>query len=783
MGLFRFDRNLRFIKQYSYKDGITDSFISSLLVDKNNNLWAATGNEIFRLDRNSDRFYSINTTGSFFQELTLHASFVSSDGTIYFPGNRGIISFNPQNLVSNPIAPPIFITSLISNNQNITNRMKRRAGASNRYSITLNPNENNISIRYTALNFIHALGNRYSIKMENIDEVWQDVGGRREAYYSNLTSGHYTFRLRAANNDGVWNPEEVILSIYVKSPFYQTAWAYAIYALLLFAAILLVVKWQRKKLKLESEIRIKQIEQDNLKELHDERMRMYASFSHELKTPLTLIMNPLQELGQKASFSREVKESLSKMKKNTGKMLSLVDKLMDVQKYEAGKSVLAKKSFDFSLFMAEIYESFREMAKKRKISFLIKNKLPSAVYLARLDQTEIEKVFLNLLSNAFKFTPSDGTVTMTIESVQENENQYLSIEIADTGKGFSEEDAKMIFEPFYQLGNDLHNQMSGTGIGLSLVRSIVMQHNGHIKVSSKEQVGSTFTVLLPDTEVQPVPDSAASSSEKLQKAHVLIKQTHSKNRKIILLIENESDILDYLDEKLSAGYVILRAENGKKALSILEEKTPDLIISDIMMPEMNGIMLCRYIKEHPNYHHIPVILLTGKSDELYQKEGFNVGADAYITKPFDIEFLKIRIRNLVENREKVKTAYSNTHLLENLGIDKAQYEDEFVIKYIDFVKANISKPDLNIVDIYEGMGMSRANFYRKVKKVTQLSPYDLIKLVRLDMAAKLLIESDRNISEITQMVGFSSRSFFSRIFRSEYGITPSEYQKRHKKEV
>ena len=784
MGLFRFDNNLRFMKQYSHEDGITDSYISSVIVDKDNNLWVATGNEIFRLNRQEDRFYSVNPTGSFFQELTLRSVSISSDGTLYFPGNKGVVAFNPQHLTHNPTVPPIYITSLKSNNQDVTHRIKiigrnvtRKTG---KYAITLKSNENNLTIKYTALNYIHSNGNKYSIKMEGVDELWHQVENRREAYYSNLRPGRYTFRLRASNNDGVRNPEETTLSVFVKPPVYRTGAAYALYTLILSVTLALIIQYRHKQRTLKQEIRIKQIEQDKLNELHAERMRMYANFSHELKTPLTLIMNPLQELTQTAVFSSDVKQSLQKMKKNTDKMLSLVANLMDVQKYEAGKIILNKKPFDFSLFMEEIYHSFEPVAKSRDIKFVLINELPATSYIVCLDETEIEKVFSNLLSNAFKFTPSNGAVTIKVQSVRENGNPCLSIQVSDTGNGFSEEEAKMIFEPFYQFGKDLHQQMSGTGIGLNLVRSIVLQHNGFIKVSSQEKIGSTFTVLLPDTETQSA-TSAAVLPEKVQETNTLIRTTIQKNRKTVLLVENDRDTLDYLEEKLSATYVILQAENGKKALAVIRQKTPDVVISDIMMPVMDGISLCHHLKNHPNYYHIPVILLTGKSEEFQQMEGFDAGADAYLTKPFDIKYLKVLIKNLVENREKIKAVYGNTHLLKNLGIDKSQYENEFVLKYIEFVKANISNPDLGLADIYRSLGMSRANFYRKVKEVTHLSAYDLIKYIRLDAVAKLLVESDKNISEITQITGFSSRTFLSRLFKSKYGLSPSEYQKKYRK--
>jgi signal transduction histidine kinase/CheY-like chemotaxis protein/ligand-binding sensor domain-containing protein/AraC-like DNA-binding protein len=773
LGLLQFDHEMQFIKHYGYENGMRDSFISALVVDNDNNLWVATGNDIFRLNRETNQFYSINITGSFSQAFTKNAAFVASDGTLYFPGNRGVISFNPQNWVSNPILPPVFITSLMSNNEDIRHRIEPKGN--NKYTITLRSNENNLTIGYVALNFIHSYGNRYRIRMDNIDEMWHDVAGRREAHYGNLRPGHYTFRIKASNNDGVWNPNETTLSIHIKPPFYQTAGAYAVYILLILTILYFIDRYRRRRIRLESEIRLKQMEQDNLTALHNERMRMYANFSHELKTPLTLIMNPLQELTQRAFFSQEVKDALQKMKKNTSKMLVLVERLMDIQKYEAKKVRCIKSTFNFSSFMEEIFESFQQTAKSREINFQIINKLPT-VYVASLDKTEIEKIFLNLLSNAFKFTPSGGTVTMTVQSVRETGNPYLQVEIADTGQGFSKEEAKMIFEPFYQLGNDLHKQLSGTGIGLSLVRSIVAQHEGLIKVSSQEQIGSTFTVLLPDTEKQPIDAVHAALSEKQQETNNLIEQQNEQAKKTILLAENETDILDYLEEKLSPFYTVLRAENGKQALSVIEQKMPDLVVSDIVMPEMNGIELSRYLKKHQKYSHIPIILLTGQSDENQKMKGFDVGADAYITKPFSIDFLKVRIKNLVENREKVKTVFNDARLFETLGIDKTQYKNEFILKCIEFVRANISNQDLNVTDIHNGLGISRTKLYRKLREATRLSPIDLIKHIRLDASVKLLAKSDKNMSEIAEIVGFSTHSVFTREFKKEYGVSPSEYR-------
>jgi signal transduction histidine kinase/ligand-binding sensor domain-containing protein/DNA-binding response OmpR family regulator len=789
MGLFKFDNHLKLIKHYGNDDGLSDSHISAVVIDRSNCLWVATGNEIFRLNRTDDKFYSLSPTGSPIQEFTIHSGTVSSDGTVYFPGNKGIVSFMPQNLAKNLVIPPVYITSLTTNNENVIDKMKvnnNEKKYTKNYSITLNSNQNNLSVGYTALNYIHSEGNKYMFMMENIDNTWHNVGNRREAYYSNLHPGDYTFRLKASNNEGIWNPAETILHIHVRPPGYKTWWAYTLYIFLLLTTLLLIVKYQHKKHKREQELRYKQIEQDKLNELHEERMRMYTNFSHELKTPLTLIMNPLEDLTRRVAFSPEVKQSLQKMKKNTDRMLLLVKNLMDIQKYEAGKNILNKTRFNFSAFIEDIYMSFERLAENRNITFLIKNELDRN-HTVFLDETEIEKVFFNLLSNAFKFTPSNGNVTITIQRLIQDDKNYLSVKIEDSGKGFSEAEAKVIFEPFYKFGEDLHRQMPGTGIGLCLVRSIIMQHHGFVKAESKNHAGSTFTILLPDTEVQTETNNNRSSryqvSGKVQATHDLLEKVNHKNKKIVLLVENDREILHYLEEQLATEYILLKAGNGKEALSVIKEKIPHIVISDIVMPVMNGIELCDKIKKHPNLCHIPVILLTGKSNEIQKKQGFDNGADDYITKPFNIALFQVRIKNLVENREKIKSVYGNIHLLKNLGIHESynENENEFLNKYIEFVKSNISNPDLEVSSIYQNLGMSRANFYRKVKDMTHLSPTDLIRNIRLDAGAKLLVESDKNISEIAQITGFVSRTYFTRSFKSEYGISPSEYKKANTK--
>lgn len=523
-GLFRLDSNLNLIQNYQKENGLSESYINSLSIDKNGDIWVVTGKELYKLNRPENKFELVKPVDSPTQEYSLYANnCVSNDGTLYFPGNQGILAINPQKVITNPNRPPVYVTSLLINSQEDPEGLptyQELLPLQYNNNITLKASQGNITIRYSALNFIHSEDNSYAYMMEGADHNWHNIGNRREAYYSNLSPGKYTFRVKAANNDGVWNPEEAVLHITVNPPFYKTWWAYSLYLCILSLIITLIVRWQHRKHEREREEKYRQLEQERMNELHEERMRMFTNFSHELRTPLTLIINPLNDLLQRVTFSPEVKDALQLIKKNTGRMLLLVNNLMDIQKYEAGKTILQKTRFNFSAFMNEMYRSFESVATNREITFRLENKLPESFFTC-YDEAEIEKVFFNLLSNAFKFTPSGGQITITIRQIAQNdceglpvfpedeasiliENSYLFIEITDTGKGFNQKDAEKIFEPFYRAKGDIHKQVSGTGIGLSLTRSIVQQHQGCIWAESIEGEGTHFMILLPDTEKQKV---------------------------------------------------------------------------------------------------------------------------------------------------------------------------------------------------------------------------------------------------------------------------------------
>lgn len=798
-GVYRFDKEINLQKHYYKDDGISASYISSLLLDKEQNLWVITGNELYRHDQETDKFTHVKFDNLPALEYTLFAGNVSKEGVIYLSGNKGILSFNPGKKLINTNRPEVFISSVHINNKADTTDVTKGEPPlyfENGRRIVLKSNQTNIVIQYTSPGFIHPQLTRYAYKLDGVDDDWVVVDNRREAFYSNLSPGKYTFRVKAGNNDGFWNAEETILRITVDPPLWKTWWACLIYIGILSAISWKFISFRWTRLKLENNLRFKQMEKERMEELHSERIRMFTNFSHELRTPLTLIINPLDDLLKYVAFSTEVKSGLQLIKKNTGRLILLVNNLMDIQKYEAGKMVLQKSRFDFSEFIHEIYEAFESVTANRSINLELHLDIPSCYYV-NYDRDEMEKVFFNLLSNAIKFTPSGGTVTIRVKRLtnrdslllpllkdeQRNaliEESYLYIEVTDTGKGIDSKIADKIFEPFYRSADDLHKQIAGTGIGLSLTRSIVLRHNGCIWTESAIDSGTRMMLLLPDTEKQQIHPQetifALDVQETTKKVALLMEEAESRTKPTLLIADDNREVLEYLEQQLQTEYIIWKANNGREALALIENSFPDMLVSDVMMPEMNGLELCRRVKGNVNFCHIPVILLTAKSMVSQIEEGWEAGADDYIVKPFHVSLLNARIRNILSSRAQMKTVYGDKLSLKSLGVELPAEDDSFLSRYIEIVKANISNPDFDVSVIYQSIGMSRANFYRKVKAVTGLSPIELIKNIRMEAGARLLEETTMPVSEIFRQVGFSSSSYFAKNFKAVYGMSPTEYQ-------
>lgn len=762
-------------------------------------LWICTGDGITKY--NHDRGEIVNyrrPTDIRIQEFSPHSGMQMPDGEIVVSGNNGFITFDPAHLLTNDFIPPIVFTSLHVNNNLITpaqsgSILKHSIDATDR--IVLDYKHNNISISYAALTYIHPDQNRYAYRLRGADDDWVEVGNRREANYANLAPGKYTFEVKAANSDGVWSDEIRSIDIEITPPIWQTWYAYLFYVLAIGCVIALVMYYIFKKKELERSLSYEQLKQQQTEEFHQSKIRMFTNFSHELRTPLTLIVSPLQELLKRDDLSQSARNKVNLIYNNAQRLLLLVNQLMDLHKNEAGKMQLKITKDDIVPFMQEMYTAFNQLAVNRSITFdyECRDERISAWF----DKSLLEKVVFNILSNAFKYTPEGGKVRMEMKRIANGDPHIPSphphlpdvadgvklvhLSVTDSDRGIPEEELKNIFTPFYQADDAQSKTVIGTGIGLSLTKSIVGLHHGIIWAENNEDgAGASFHVVLPieksvysddeidkDTEHRVVMDVIPPSDK--------IGSRTDAPRYSVLLVEDNPEVRAYVKECLEPYYNVIEADNGQKAFDLAVDKYPDIIVSDIMMPVKDGLELCAMIKEDLRTGHIPVILITARSMVMQIKEGFATGADDYIVKPFNMDVLLYRIRNILSAREKLKNLYGKQFSPKSLGIEIVKDSDRFTQRFFDVIEKNIANPDLNIDMICKEIGFSRANLYRKLKTVTTLSPMELIRNKRLEVAAKLLLESDYSVSEISTYVGFNSHAYFTNCFKSVYGMSPTEF--------
>ena len=751
-GLSMFNRQTKTVKTFSLKEGLQNPNIYGILEDDAGFLWLTTLSGISRFDptRNEFKNYS-KENGIPLQEMSEHSFTKLTDGRIVAGGNNGFIVFDPRKIKSNRFVPPMLITNfrLLRSEKNSDKPIFEKKYISNNEEIRLKYNQSSFIIEYTALNYISPEKNQYAYQLEGFDADWNKVGKQRIAIYTNLNSGRYVFRVKASNNDGVWNEKGMSLSIVVSPPPWRTWWAYIIYFLVLTGFFFLLLHY----LKLENEVKIKQIEQDNSEKVHQLRIRLFTNFSHELRTPLTLIIGPLEDILNQSDLTSPVRNSLYLIQKNAYRLLSLVNQLMDFRKQESGNMKLKAAEGRFNKFITEISMAFNELAAKQNIDFSLKgNELDILLWFDRL---ELEKVFFNLLSNAFKNTPSNGKITVCISLLKKvdlkdlslvkrdflyktNATEFIEVAICNTGRGIPSKELDKIFDPFYQVVEDGMASV-GTGIGLSLVKGIVELHHGVVNVESSVGEGAKFSVYLPLGNGHLSQDEIIKDYFGSEHINHYLPSEDSFNDDIpdpiddnqkkytILVIDDNTDIRNYIKSQLQVTYNITEAANGKDGLEKAMRQIPDLIISDIMMPEIDGLQLCIKLKHEIHTSHIPIILLTARTTYLQIKEGFEVGADDYITKPFNASILRFKVSSVIRNRELLRQSFGKKLPFELAASDIKSIDGQFLKKIYQIIEKNISNPDFDIEYFSDEIGMSRASLYRKIKSLTNTHPMNLSK--------------------------------------------------------
>lgn len=757
-------------------------------------LLIASNQGFSRFDMENQRFYNYNKQNGFpMTALNPYGLFVAGDNEIFLSGPKMMISFFEKELSSYVKPYQLNFTSLEVNNKLILpNDGSGILSESILYRppITLNHNHSILTVNFSLSNYVSVLRNRVYYKLEGFDKEWMNAGYRKGITYTNLNPGNYKLKIKSSEE---YSGKESIgkeIDIVVKPPFYKSAWAYCLYALILMVASYVVVSFYYSKLKLRASLEYEKKEKKQIEELNQSKLRFFTNISHEFRTPLTLIVSQLEMLMERNDIQPLVYGKLVNIHRNTLRMKRLITELLDFRKQEQGFEKFKYSKQDIYSFLEEIYLSFKEYARGKQINLEFLNKDRNLE--AWFDVVQLEKVVYNLLSNAFKYTSAGGTVSL---SVQEYENS-VAILISDTGVGIAGQNLDKIFDRFYQV--DSPDNQKGTGIGLALAKGIIEAHKGKISVRSLEGEGTTFVVELPlgDSHIAdsqkvapPDIDSSCISGLTLYSVNMPPDVTEDENvayepegeRSKILIVEDNEELRNLLVRLFSRVYAVYEAEDGAEGLERTKEIQPDIVLSDIMMPRMSGIEMCRKIKSNFDTSHIPVILLTAQTAEEYTMQGLKMGADDYVTKPFNVKHLFMRCNNLVNSRKLLQKKYAK-QMDNNVDILATNSADhQFMEQCVACVEQNLDNPDFDVNMFAQAMNTGRTKLFLKIKGITGQTPNDFILNIRLKKAQMLLKQMDtKTISEIAYEVGFNSPSYFIKRFRELFGVTPAQYQKGEK---
>lgn len=784
LNLYNEDGNFQL---YSKEDGLPGNMVYGILEDSFGRLWISTnvGLSVFNPESGVFRNYA-EADGLEFRQFNMYSYCQSRSGLMYFGGINGITRFYPELLIDNPHTPRARISRILVQNREVHPLDETGVLSDhilNTRKITLKANQQGLTIEFFVPNYLAGQHNTFAYQLEGMDKDWIVSNDTRQVTYTNLSPGNYTFRVKAANNDGKWNEEFSELEIRVLPPWWRSWWA-----ILLFTVVALVVGWYvmrflNQRRAMNEQLEKERQEKEKIEEMNQMKTRFFINISHEFRTPLTLIVSPLQELMERATDKWQ-RSQLAHIHKNTNKMLHLVNQLMDYRRAELGFFELKVHPVDVRRQVADIAGLFEKSAKRNRIHFTTEDLTKEKEMLA--DTNYLELILTNLLSNAFKFTPEGGKITVRIEE----DLDHLILEVQDSGCGIPEDKLKLIFDRFYQVNID----HMGTGIGLSLVKRLVDLHHGRIEVKSQPGEGSVFTVYIPqNTEAYHADELAAQPAardEKKTSPAVLdfvvdneisnerpVAEDSSQKSDTLLIVEDNKEVTDYLSGKLSAHYRVLTAGNGVEALELLKEEEVDMVLTDVMMPEMDGIKLCRAIKQNIKTCHIPVIVLSARTNTEDQLEGLEVGADDYVPKPFTYSVLKMKIQNMLKARHRSQEYYAKSQEVEPEKITFNAMDEELLRKALAIVHKNLDNSEFSTDIFCSEMGMSRSNLHLKLKAITGESTIDFIRKVRFNEACKLLLDGRYNVAEVSTMVGFNTPSYFATSFRKYYGCLPTEYVK------
>jgi len=789
-GLYCLNPKNGLIKHFTNADGLPGNTVFGILVVGEEELWLSTNNGLSKFNPKLETFTNYNySNGLENSEYNFNAYYKTHSGDLLFGGINGFTRFDPSAIQPNQFIPPVAFTELRQNGKIVSIQDKNsclKQSINKTQKITFNYNEANFSIGLAALDYFSPENNRYAFMLEGLDKDWNYTVGETDATYTIQRDGEYTFRLRGANSDGVWNPNERILEITVLPPPWRTWWAYLVYLVLFGAMTFGLVRF----IQLRHKLQLQQIAKQQQDELHEVKLRFFTNITHEFRTPLTLILGPLKDLMTKEKHNENVEKQLSLIERNTQRLLNLVNQVLTFRKLATDHNPMEIINSNIVLFLKEIFLPFQETANLRKINYSFKSETPEIN--AWYDQDKLEKVFFNLLSNAFKFTPDGGSVVMNVSQ----NDQYIEIRVKDNGIGIDLELQKQIFKRFYEKRNPERSIIKGTGIGLAISKQMMELHQGKIFVENNSgnetsSQGATFVVQIlkgkAHFKTEEIVEDSSGHEPMVNYDPVIISRqdineilppTQKKvdtNSPLLLIVEDNPEIRAFIQQIFASDYRLITAENGLEGLQKTKKDLPDLIISDVMMPEMDGITFCGKLKNDLEISHIPIILLTARSASLFKIEGLTIGADDYITKPFNPDELRLKVRNRLAQRQRLREKFGKSRVFEPKEITVTSADEEFLEKLIELVENNIDNPDINVGQFAHQLAVSRAVLFTKIKVLTNHTPKNFLKSYRLKRAAQLLNTGKLNVSEVAYQVGFKEPRYFSKVFQNEFGRTPTQF--------
>ncbi|HTJ47838.1 MAG TPA: two-component regulator propeller domain-containing protein [Cyclobacteriaceae bacterium] len=791
-GLNLFDAKTKTFSLYREADGLPSNSVLTILEDNQKNLWLGTANGLSKMTLNKkdgqNKYVFQNfdeADGLQGKQFNENASLKTRNDELIFGGSNGFNIFRPELLGVNKNPPQIVLTDFqlftksVKPGERIDGRIILSKSIVHCDEVVLPANENVFSIEFAALNFFHPEKNDYKYNLEGFSTDWLTADSKsRKITFTNLNPGNYIFHVKAANNDGIWNDKGASLKITVLPPFWKTDTAFVAYVLFIVGALLLTRKLIQQREQMKFVIRQERQEALRMHELDMMKIKFFTNVSHEFRTPLTLILTPLEKLLKQVSDQNQQSQFLL-IQRNAKRLLNLVNQLLDFRKMEVQELKFNPSEGDIIAFLKETVSSFSDLSEKKHIQLHFESSVPILETL--FDQDKLEKILFNLLSNAFKFTPDHGAVSVNVTLLDgNNEEKCLRIMVRDTGIGITPEKQERIFERFFQ--NELPKSMvnQGSGIGLSITKEFVRIMNGTITVESELEKGSVFIIELPVKEVF----ITASTSEVEQailaepsKANIDNERvtTPDDKKPILLLVEDNEDFRFYLKDNLRDTYHVIEAKDGLDGWHKIIEYLPDLMVSDIMMPNMNGIELTRKVRSDKRVSHIPIILLTARTAEEQKLEGFEAGTDEYLTKPFNFEILISRIRNLILQREKFQKSFSKQLDVKASELNITSVDEKFIKDAIHCVEEHIESTEFSVEDLSRELAISRAHLYKKIHALTGKSPLEFMRVIRLQQAAQLLERSQLTVAEIAYKVGFNNPKYFARYFKDEFGMLPSMY--------